>query len=508
VGQRSRQTRNDAGLETGALPASSLPLATPRAVRRARVALMEAPPVARPREIHPRRNIPRVPEGIDRPDPTPTPALAIAPAAARAAGARAADDLTLVKNVALGAAAGGFASNVGEPSVASRGDVVFYTGNWYAALSTDGGATFRFIDPNTAFPDPPGLAFCCDQVVHYIRPLDAFVWLMQYVNPQDQFAANIQRLAFARTADVAQGSWAVVDITPQNLGLPNVFLDFPDLAVGTNMLYVTMVGFLGNDWTATVLVRMPLSGIDALLRGTGDATAQQTVSRENFTFRVAQHSTTRAFWASHNTTSSLRMFSWPETAPQPTFRDVAVARWAERPFRSATPEEFDWLGRADPRPLGATRRPGDELWFAWGSARGGANDRPHPFVQIARIDARGTTPVLRENINLWDPDAATNYAAITTNSGGEVGASYMMGGPAMHPSHVVGILTGSQRFVVAGEGAHGPRDQEWGDYLTVRRHYGTTQRLFTAAGYTLDRGTGRQDGNPRFVQFGRSADVR
>jgi hypothetical protein len=65
--------------------------------------------------------------------------LAAAPAATQ--------QVSIRKNTRLGAADNNAASNVGEPSVASNGDVVFYTGNWYAALSTDGGSTFQFIDP-------------------------------------------------------------------------------------------------------------------------------------------------------------------------------------------------------------------------------------------------------------------------------------------------------------------------------------------------------------------------
>jgi hypothetical protein len=72
------------------------------------------------------------------------------------------------------------ASNVGEPSAAFNADVAFYTGNWYAAMSSDGGRTFSFIDPAAAFAasDPPDSHFCCDQVVNYIPSIDTFVWLL------------------------------------------------------------------------------------------------------------------------------------------------------------------------------------------------------------------------------------------------------------------------------------------------------------------------------------------
>jgi hypothetical protein len=457
---------------------------------------------ARPRTgIHPKRIIPPVPEGPPVADADPSSRLLFARprmVSRGAAGARAAtDELSIVRKTALESAADNdTASNVGEPSVAINGDVVFYTGNWYAAVSLDGGATFRYVDPETAFPDPPGMSFCCDQVVHYIRKIDTFVWLLQYT--ENNAGENIQRLAFARTADVRQGRWRIFDITAPGVGLPGIFLDYPDIAVGTNMLYVTMNGFRGQNWEATVIVRLPLSGIRR-----NSITAQRATSTENFNFRVAQHCTTRAFWASHNTTSNLRLFSWDESASRPTFVDVNVASWAAGDFRSITPDGFNWLDRADPRMTGATKA-GGELWFAWGSNRGGANNRPNPFVQIARIKA--STQSLIDNVNLWDTNSAICYAALSTNSRGEVGASYSIGGGRRFPSHAVSLLTGTRKDSIVVEGARGPRDNKWGDYLTVRRNY-PNAKLFAATGYTLQRGIGNVDATPDFVVFGRSSDV-
>lgn len=458
----------------------------------------EAPYVERPREIHPRRIIPTVPEGPDEPDASPTPALALDQGPDGFGPLALTDDLTLVRNVELGSVAdNNVASDVGEPSLATNGDVVFYTGNWYAAVSIDGGATFRYVNPYTAFPDPSGMRFCCDQVVHYIRSIDTFVWLLQY--SQNAAGANIQRLAFATTDDVRQGRWRTFDLTPDSLGFPGLFLDFPDLAVGRNMLYVTTNGFTGQNWSATFLVRLPLAGI-----ASGNVTAQHTMSQNNFNFRVAQHCGTTAYWASHNSTSSLRVFAWPESAAQPSFTDTPVASWSRTlPYQSLTPDNINWLGRADYRIVGATKA-GNNLWFAWAANKGGANNRPQPYVQIARVSA--TTMNVLENINLWDAQAAICYAALATNSANEVGVAYAIGGGTRHPSLAIGMLTGTPRHVVAIEGSRSPQRGRWGDYFTTRRHY-PNQRLFASAGYTFQQGPGPQDGAPRFVLFGRSGEV-
>jgi hypothetical protein len=262
---------------------------------------------------------------------------------------------------------------------------------------------------------------------------------------------------------------------------------------------VTLNAFRGEMWEATVLVRLPLAGIKS-----GQITAARTVSTENFNFRVAQHCGTTAYWASHQNTSTLRVYSWREKDASPVFRDVTVPSWSEaRPLIARTPDGRNWLGRADSRLDGATKA-GREAWFAWGSNRGGANGRPHPFVQIARVDTR--TFALVESVNLWDPKAAIFYAALSTNTAGEVGVSYSIGGPQRHLTSVVGILTGTRREVVAFTSKRGPSDQKWGDYLTVRRH-SPGGRLFAATGYTLQDAAGAADATPSFTLFGRASEV-
>jgi hypothetical protein len=132
-------------------------------------------------------------------------------------------------------------------------------------------------------------------------------------------------------------------------------------------------------------------------------------------------------------------------------------------------------------------------------------------VQIARIDANSLT--LLENINIWDPDSAICYGALSTNSNQEVGTSYMMGGGSRFPSHVVGILTGTRKDLLVAASDRGPLDPdtgkgEWGDYLTVRRMF-PAQKLFVATGYTM-KGPGdgsNRDATPRLVVFGRAEDI-
>lgn len=460
--------------------------------------LSEPPRITRPKRIHPRHMLPFVAEGVERPRHSlNTRAIIHRPEDVG-------QDIQITLNTPLTQPGQNrTASNVGEPSVSINGDVVFYTGNWYAAISVDGGQTFKFIDPNTmAQPnDPPNVTFCCDQVVNYMPTIDTFMWLMQY-GPST--GDNIQRLAFAKTADVKTGNWQIFDITTPMLERPGFFMDFPDLAVGANFIYMTTNLFGQDGSVGSAVVRIPLASLDA-----GAPTIEKYVDVGNnlFSFRVAQNCADPAYFAAHRDSSTLAVFSWPENQPAPTSQDVQNARWlGTNGYISRTPDGRRWLDRADPRITGATLA-GNELWFAWG-VDAGSNHRAQPFVQMARINV--TDMSLIEDVNLFDTDSAICYAGLATNADNEIGVSYIIGGGPRFPSHVVGFMSGDRKSIVTANGDRGPLpDQQnhfdWGDYLTTRPVF-PDRKLFAATGYTL---VGNQDGDnrdstPRLVIFGRA----
>ncbi len=471
-----------------------------------RVDHFRTPPLYERRErIHPRRILPRVIEGQERTFHSTTEQVVFHPPKPLAAIRAATDDVVLVTNTPLTQPGQQrLATSVGEPSVAINNDVVLYTGNWYAARSVDSGRTFEFIDPFRSFPDPPNLGFCCDQVVNYLPSIDTFVWLLQYGPKSGPEADNLQRLAFAKTADVKTGHWRLFDITTQALGLPGQFLDFPDLAVGANSLYVTTNIFTAQGQSAGgAVIRIHIPSI-----GSGPISAQRFISQDLNSFRVAQNCDATGFFAAHEDTSTLSLFSWPEGDAQPTSTSIGVARWiGGQGYQSRTPDGQRWLDRIDPRITGAVLAgaDADELWFAWSVDRN-SNHRPQPFVQIAKIAAGNLT--LLDNLNIFDTDSAIAYGSLSSNANGEVGISYMIGGGPRFPSHTTAILTGTRKDVLVTAGERSPLDSQWGDYLTVRPVF-PARKLFAATGLTMN-GPGdgsNRDATPRFVVFGRASDA-
>src|ERR1700682_1883764 len=111
---------------------------------------LAAPPrFERPKKIHPRHLLPRVREGAERQFHSATSRAVIGRPLAKSSLIRAAsDELKLAINSELtGPTQQDTASNVGEPSTSINGQVVVYTGNWYAATSLDGGNTFQYLNP-------------------------------------------------------------------------------------------------------------------------------------------------------------------------------------------------------------------------------------------------------------------------------------------------------------------------------------------------------------------------
>ena len=102
---------------------------------------------------------------------------------------------------------GDSAAACAEPSGASGNGVIFVSANWRVAFSTDGGSTFKILDPTTIFPND-AVGFCCDQVIQYAPSIDRFIWLLQGTG---------YRLAVASPADIKNSNgtaWTYWNLTP------------------------------------------------------------------------------------------------------------------------------------------------------------------------------------------------------------------------------------------------------------------------------------------------------
>jgi hypothetical protein len=397
-------------------------------------------------------------------------------------------------------------SSVAEPSGASGGGVVFVTSNWFAAYSTDGGTSFTKLDPTTIFPND-AVGFCCDQIVQYVPGIDRFVWLLQGAG---------MRLASASPGDIINSrgtAWTYWNLTPDVFGEPaGTGFDYPDVAVGDNSLYMSW----DAGWPACPagcnsgreVVRTSLRELQA--GGTiGLGYTKPSDSSNGWGDHLSQDTGNEIFWAGHNSTSSIRVFSLMEGSNTYFWQDVGLSSWSNTGLTSTTPDGQDWLNKLSGFPgtavIGLTRT-GDQVWFAWSA--GTDNNFLQPHVEMVRLNINGNNPPnlgVNQQVQVWNNAYAFAYPALATNGcTSEVGMSFEYGGNGNYENHVVGFWGDFVAYITTESNVGTTR---FGDYVTIRQSPPTNANpgnLFDAFGYGMNTvpPTGAQP-DPHYVVFGR-----
>lgn len=399
--------------------------------------------------------------------------------------------ITLVQNIGLNdTQTSQTTSTICEPTAAANERQLFVTGNWFASRSSDGGASWTFVDPFTSFPASAG-GFCCDQVVLFNPRFKIWIWLLQY--SQAGNGENLFRLAISREASF--GSWYYWDFAPGNLSatFAGNWFDYPDMAFTNDNLFVTFNMFKGNAWQRAVAFRFPL----ATLASGGSLGYRWYQTTANGSLRLTRGAATTMYLGSHNTASQIRVLQWPDSGTTITTTDVNVRPWLAGAYSAPGPGNVNWLGRTDPRITGACVGAGT-ITFMWSANRDGSH--PLPYIRVARL--RESNKALLGEPDLWSRQSAWAYPAAATNAQGQVGISAFYGGGTRHPGHVVGALTAQNTWdtVLAAVSTDGPPNQAWGDYLSCVQHHASVAQ-WVAAGYTLRGGTARRNIEPRYVHF-------
>jgi hypothetical protein len=446
-----------------------------------------------------------------------------------------------------------------DPSGADSGgtsNVVLTTGNVYLKYSTDGGKTFKTISNfSTVFGDTPDGGYCCDQVVQYIPSIDRIVWSIQTNQPTDAkgnvTGGNRQRVAWAKPGDIAANfytAWTWFDVTSGFLGLGNDWLDFPDLSTANGHLYLA-----SDDVTKAGLVVTRISFADVLLPP-GNTVSWDFTDPTKSTNAMGSHLTQNAggtmYWAGHNGTDKLTVWSWGDTSNQYSWRDVGTTTYSTSDYTSKAPDGQYWLApriKSD-SVLGAVVKPfvglvapgapqpANQIWFAWTAGRD--SNFKQPYVRMLFVDDQNFSNV--GEFETWNSDYAFAYPALAANGKtSEVAISLLWGGGGNnYMNHAAGfpqdfllyITTGSNVTFTANPanvtpsgacsdasaGAVSGRCTRSGDYLSLRR-VGNSSGLFGTVGYEVDLVDSTKSTdclkapgcslNERWVIFGRPGDV-
>lgn len=421
------------------------------------------------------------------------------------------NDFNLFRNTSLASTLpAGVASTINEPSVSNNGPVVLYTGNTYAAVSSDGGSTYSYVDPAT-FPVPPGMVCCVDQSSLYAANQDITIWAIMYL--PDSSNNNIIRLAVANgQSGVLNNVYNTYDISAQAIGFPaGDSLDYPQIATGAANLYLTanVVQATGDILQAAIL-RFPLSALAAGGPVTPDYFTDPDSANTGFGPPVSGASTTM-YWGAHINSTVLRLYTWSEGAPPTSIltTDIAHSSYTEMGTGNVwgncpAPDGTAWCSRPTSRIRAAWVANGivGFMWMAMQDA-----SFPFPYVFVLEISQASGTNVGEPLI--FNPNYAIMFPAIAVNQRGGLGLSLQFGGGSYYPSSAIGIsddvTPGLPQWTLyeATRGTAGADD--WGDYLTVHPagNNGTVGNSWVATGYTLQSGVV----TPAFYWFGRNRDA-
>ena len=406
-----------------------------------------------------------------------------------------------------------------DPNAATKGKVALVTHNTFLEYSTDGGTTFLELDPTTIFPNFNGSGklidggLCCDQAMVYVPSIDRFVWLMQFWAGKTT-SQNRMRIAAASPANLLKAgcvgtgctfdlatfanAWTYWDLTSKTFGLGAHWMDYPDLSTGKNSLYVST-----DPGGGGLTVRIPLSQIAASTTIVFD----YLNAKGGFPSRVTRNSGTEAYWAVHNNTSQLKVFSWTEGSNLVYSRIVKVASWTSpttTAYSSITPDGQNWLkflqGHVpSDEPVGATVA-GKDLWFAWTAPA--APGIPYTHIRLAEMNKTNFSVILNDAI--WNANYAYAYGFLNTNSNGEVGMSFGWGGVTQYVNSGVALLTGTRHIVGTATGNVGTT--RYGDFLGIRVDSTDTKCFVTAGMAVKSTGGGTNYGDLVYSEFGRQGD--
>ena len=388
-----------------------------------------------------------------------------------------------------------------EPSVASLGNSIFFTGNFFAASSADEGSTFRFVDPLSLFNASAGSTF--DQVVVRTRSPEMLAWYVQY-NTNFHGCNEIRLSRVNSEAELAAGTWKSWEISAAALGLdPGLCLDAPAIETGTTFLYLStnLLTLSPPAFAGSAVWRVPL----AELAAGGTLHPETFFSLDRGAMKFASGSSTTMYWATHNSGSSLRIYRWGDSESAPAFDDVEIHPF-NRLFAGGfcpSPDQHNACGIIYDGVAGGWLSRG-ELGFLWMANTGGSFAYPHVEVALFREKDR----TFLGQYQIADASTAWIYPSVRVNQNGDLGGTIVRAGPSVFPETRVWIVDDvSPGFSPLASwpttpGQAGPESDIWGDFFTTAPH-ALLPDTWVAGGFHLEGGSSLSNVVPQFLWFGR-----
>ncbi|HKF01747.1 MAG TPA: hypothetical protein VKB49_05515 [Candidatus Sulfotelmatobacter sp.] len=416
------------------------------------------------------------------------------------------------------------AMQVVEPSTSNMGPYIFYLNNSEADFSADGGTTFAKIDTE-ALRKPPSDSpnYCCDSSIVY-DPSHS-MWVISRMYEDTALTHGVVQLSiFKNPPDVACTYYIDPDANPND---NNVKPDYPQLGLSDNYLYLTTSEFISGAWNRDEIRRFSLEDVDSCVSNLTAHFFRRTNGGVKRVWTPVRGAHEIMYWAQIETTTQLRVFTWPESVASPTSALVKVqsTNFVDSDCRGGNNNK-DWIGaygwHANEGFLrGAVARGGvgsatpetSRLQFFWNGGADGTASHPQAFVRSAVLQLPNLAVLDEPNINSLE--VCYGYADVYPNARGDLGVTIAYGGKKNGGGAGLSAGVGIEDEYTSGynlqnvytttTGTDMPNSLRYGDYLSVKS-WQPCPLWWSAANYAYSGGGNQKNIIARYVEFGRARD--
>lgn len=429
--------------------------------------------------------LPAMPGGFGELDPATESHVSDLPALTPGPGVAPTDRVEIRKRTLIAQVPNGYNSSVMEASIAGKGRFLFYTGNWFAARSSSGGAYWSYVNPYSGFPGSPGAGFCCDQVTIAEPSRNLIFWLR--MGSPDGSGNNVFRIGNSLNGGV---TWCNYDFTATNVnaGFANTWFDYPHMAVGADFLYITWNMFnAGGSFVRTLIMRLPL---DAMQQCVGFGYNYYNGGTSYFSL-VPAHGMDHTAWFGTNwkpsafSNTTFWILKWEEKGTGLSAYTRTIPAWGTGQANCGV--GLNWLGRVGPRVTAGARyrmngtsvaKPGlNVLGWWWTVGQGGSFSEPYIEGVAFYEDTVALVAGSQGRPYIYSSSTCFAYPSAAPNNRGDLGVVFNFDSGATKEAPSIGWaladdLTGTPPGWIYVPSAYGnalPSDQKWGDYNTIRK---------------------------------------